>query len=1009
MYRSDWMSQHRAWDLLIMTKYRTLDELIATLLQHHPETDFGFLTHSIYSAKLTRQQQQDYLRLIEWVRSQQVQDASFEAIYQRLIHLYVLNGSRIDSLRLIDRRLRGLADGQNALLLISGASGIGKTSLVLAFQDRIQTLGLKFISVRCSEQGNVSHGLWQDIAKSASVQGISIDDLPTPLGTGPELQSPQQLKRALAAWLVRYASQGPLVILLDDLHWADADSLNVLKYLVSMPSPAPVLFIITYRSEQIETHPALIEVLPELKRNQQTDAIYLEPLSEDDIARLVTTYNGSLELAEYLLRRAEGHPLFTVELLHDLLAQNLLPLDQNRGWMPPAQTVHAPVFLKQLILQRVKRLGADVEQLLIVSSVVGEAWELKIVEPILGLPESKLLDTLENALKAELVTAEDEKTERYRFSHGLVREVLYTAQLTRRRKRLHEQIAVQFERQQPANIISTAHHYYEAELWGKATQYCLAAGEQAGQRFAFYSALQWYEKALTAADQAGKALSPEILLIVYDRLGRTQRALEQRDKAEISFSRMRDTARSHGDLTGEVNSLINLAYIQINQYRFDLAERIAYEALKIGEQTADLRMLSNIHACLGVLLIYQGNPAEATYHLDEAHARAQMLDDFALQSEVAKQRSYLSIWAGQYREAERYARITLGGGGRFADPLVQAGAYQNLAWTQIESGQYSEAYQSLMTVIEVGEVSNVHYLPRLLNLMGYLHLELGNAQEALLWDQRALTASWMNQSPGNYEMRRYSLLNMATDYLHLGKLEEAQDLVAQFESIKEASESARFRYFNRYQLLMTEMYLRHQRFDQAIQLAQEACSLAQSNGVLKNIAKSHWFEGQGLTGMMRFDQAIAQLEKGAEIVDKIQHGSLRWKIRFSLAETLRKAGRSPENTIRQIRELIGQTIQALSGSPLQSVFLKSNWMQQIQDLEQIVSPGKPIFPAGLTQREVEVLQLVARGATNQQVADVLHISVRTVNTHMTNILNKTGCDNRTAASAFAIDHNLVSR
>jgi DNA-binding NarL/FixJ family response regulator len=113
--------------------------------------------------------------------------------------------------------------------------------------------------------------------------------------------------------------------------------------------------------------------------------------------------------------------------------------------------------------------------------------------------------------------------------------------------------------------------------------------------------------------------------------------------------------------------------------------------------------------------------------------------------------------------------------------------------------------------------------------------------------------------------------------------------------------------------------------------------------------------------------------------------------------------------VRQARELINQTIQALSGSPLQSVFLTSHWVKQMEDLEQIATLEKPAFPAGLTQREVEVLQLVARGATNQQVADVLHISVRTVNTHMTNILNKIGCDNRTAASAFAIEHNLVSR
>jgi tetratricopeptide (TPR) repeat protein len=160
------------------------------------------------------------------------------------------------------------------------------------------------------------------------------------------------------------------------------------------------------------------------------------------------------------------------------------------------------------------------------------------------------------------------------------------------------------------------------------------------------------------------------------------------------------------------------------------------------------------------LLIYRGGDlVDVAYHLDEVHARAQLLDDLVLQSEVAKLRSYLSIWAGQYREAEAHARLALTSARNSTDPLVQAGGYQNLAWTQIESGNYREAYQNLSTVIDAGDESNAHHhnRPRLLNLMGYLYLELGDPRQALQWDQRALEASWINRSQGNYEMRRYSL------------------------------------------------------------------------------------------------------------------------------------------------------------------------------------------------------------------------------------------------------------
>jgi DNA-binding NarL/FixJ family response regulator len=129
---------------------------------------------------------------------------------------------------------------------------------------------------------------------------------------------------------------------------------------------------------------------------------------------------------------------------------------------------------------------------------------------------------------------------------------------------------------------------------------------------------------------------------------------------------------------------------------------------------------------------------------------------------------------------------------------------------------------------------------------------------------------------------------------------------------------------------------------------------------------------------------------------------------LSLAEVLRKAGQSPEDVIQQVRNLTDQMIQSLSGSPLETALINSSWIRQIHDFEQSPKYDKLLSPAGLTAREIEVLQLVARGASNQQVAEALHISVRTVNTHMTNILNKTGCDNRTAASAFAIEHKLIS-
>jgi DNA-binding CsgD family transcriptional regulator len=977
----------------------------------YPTADFTFLDNRVYSAPLTEQERQRYVQLLDFACALQIENPVYEAAYHHLLHLFVLNGSRLELLSSIDRRVRGLASGQGTLVLVSGVSGIGKTSLVMAYEDRVRQLGAEFVAVRCTEREGASLALWHDVVRAvAAVTDSSTDAIVFPLGSGPEARSSQELKQSLIAWLHGSAAAKPIAILLDDLHWADADSLAVLEYLTRQPGLGRLLYIATYRSEELQSRRPLEDLLPQLRHNRQVDHIRLKPLTLDDVVRLVTAQQGpcSPELAVYLYDSAEGHPLFTVELLNDLADRDLLTQDQAGRWLPPGRSVAVPAFLKQLIMRRVGRLGAPVEQVLSIAAVAGEIWQLNIIEPLTAMAELDLLSAVEAALRAEIVAIEDDKAEIYRFSHGLIRQVLYTGQLARRRKRLHEQIAAQFEQQQPTNVFAIAHHYCEAERWEKAAGYCLAAGEQSVQRFANYSALHWYRQALNAVERASVAPAPEMPVAIYERLGRTYMALEQREEAEIIYGRLREIAQGSGDLIAEGHALLNLANVRTRLYQLDRAEQAASAALNIGEEAGDLRLLTHSHACLGGVLLTRGELERATHHYRLAMQNADLLGDSGQLLDMLRLLAYQATWAGQYAEAEDYARRTLTLARKVVDPLAVAGACTNLGFVQIETGQYHAAYQNLCATLDALAASGVHHhqKPRILNLLGYLHLELGHARAALTWDQSALEAARSTQGE-TLEMHRYALLNIATDYLHLGQLEEALDTVRQFEAIRDGAEFVRFRYFNRYQLLLCEIHLAQKKSVQAIELAHEARALAQAKGVPKNIARSHWLEGQALAGMHRFGEALRHLEEAVAIADDIRHGSLPWKIRLSLAETAMQAGKSPDVVLRQARAELDETIRSLSGSPLEAIFLASDWVKRMAALEQRQIPKSPTVPAGLTQREVEVLQLVARGASNQQVADALQISVRTVNTHMTNILNKTGLENRTAASSYAMQHNLL--
>ena len=134
-----------------MNKSSQFSELISLAKKTYGEVDLDFLVNSVYSETLSREEQRAYMQLIDLARVKQAENPVYEPLYNQLLHLYVLNGSRINALSRLDRRIRGLVSGQSALVLISGNSGIGKTSLVMALQERIGKLGADFVVVRCPE------------------------------------------------------------------------------------------------------------------------------------------------------------------------------------------------------------------------------------------------------------------------------------------------------------------------------------------------------------------------------------------------------------------------------------------------------------------------------------------------------------------------------------------------------------------------------------------------------------------------------------------------------------------------------------------------------------------------------------------------------------------------------------------------------------------------------------------------------------------------------------------
>ena len=521
----------------------------------------------------------------------------------RIARRYVLDGSRAPQIAALQHRVVEAQRGHGSLILIEGVAGVGKSTLAQACSDWARTQGVTTTTGRCYERGVIPPLTpWQEALHFlAETADTDLAHLPAPFGDQPPADSVDGLILRIGTHLHEQAAARPIVLLLEDLHWADQESLILLEFVTRHIERMPLVILGTYRSDEVaENHPLALTVAA-LQRDRPSAVIRLSQFTRDDTVRFVESHLGPCknELVDYLDERAEGHPLFLVELLDDLTEQNLLRQAADGRWAPPDRSVPVPTLLRQIILQRVNRLGERSKALLELAAVVGEVWTLAVVEAVLAWPEDDLLVVLEGLLAARLIEPVDQRGERYRFSHGLIQEVLYNSQLPRRRRRLHARVADWLEAEGTARAQAgaladdnrdgeLAYHSFQAERWLQAFSYSREAGAAAYRVNALHSVVHYYRQALAAAAHYDGALPAETLLDLYEQLGDAHVLLSQKRDAVLTYQRMLDVAGSTEDRVRVAHALFRLAEVQERAYEHEQSEATRQTALALAAE-ADAR------------------------------------------------------------------------------------------------------------------------------------------------------------------------------------------------------------------------------------------------------------------------------------------------------------------------------------------------------------------------------------------------------------------------------------
>jgi DNA-binding SARP family transcriptional activator/tetratricopeptide (TPR) repeat protein len=467
----------------------------------------------------------------------------------------------------LDVLLRGLDDafaGRGRLFLLVGEPGIGKSRLGDELISRARARGARVVVGRCWEAGGApAYWPWvqslrafireadPEMLRAQLAAGASdlaqllpelrelFHELPEP----PTLESESarfRLFEAASSFLKSAAQTRPLVLVLDDLHAADEPSLLLLQFLARELSESRILVVGAYRDVDPSPTDPLTSAVTELAREPVTRHLALAGLSERDVARFIELAAGEEpgeELVATIYEETEGNPLFVGEIVRLLAAERGLDADAPR--------IAIPQSVRDVISRRLRHLSKECNRVLVLASVLGREFGLDALAPASGLSEDELLDTLDEAMIARVISDVPGSRGRLRFAHVLIRDTLYEGLTTARRVRLHRlaigALEALYGEEPGPHLAELAHHSIAGSDFGRALPYARRAGDRALALLAYEEAARLYETALESLDLAGlqdEKVRCELLLSLGDaeiRVGNSPAAKEAfLDASEIA-------------------------------------------------------------------------------------------------------------------------------------------------------------------------------------------------------------------------------------------------------------------------------------------------------------------------------------------------------------------------------------------------------------------------------------------------------------------------------------------
>jgi len=564
---------------------------------------------------------------------------------------------RETELTLLRERWAQARNGLGQVVLLSGEAGIGKSRLVRLLTERVMAEGTPRLTLHCSPYHTNSAFYpiidhlqrrlhWhRDVPSEAKLttleQAVQAIRLPLeevvpllatllavplperypPLNLSPQRQK-QQTQEALVAWLLAETVQQPVLIVWEDLHWADPSTLELLGLLLDQVPTARLLLVLIARPE----------FRPPWSTHVPVTQVTLTRLGRPQVETMLTHLTGGkalpAEVVHQIVAKTDGVPLFVEELVKMVLASGLLREGGAHYVLTgPLPLLAIPATLHDSLMARLDRLATarDLAQL---GAVLGREFSYELLQSVSSLDELTLRQGLAQLVEAELLYQRGlPPRSQYTFKHALIQDAAYQSLLKSTRQQMHQQIAQVLEAQFPETVETQpellAHHYTEAGLMAQAIPYWQRAGQHALERSANVEAVGHFTKGLallkTLPDTPEHARQE---LALHIALGAPLTALHGLSAPEVggTYGRALELCQQMQDTPELIPVLVGLWRFYLSQGAHQTARALAEQLLQLADRVQDPTLRLEAHRPLGQTLFYMGEFAPARAHLEQAIA-----------------------------------------------------------------------------------------------------------------------------------------------------------------------------------------------------------------------------------------------------------------------------------------------------------------------------------------------------------------------------------------------------